>query len=309
MKLFHMNLRATRSKLIKLGLVMLTPKVSFEFFPPQNLEASFRLWDTVQTLAPLDPTFVSVTYGAGGTTRDLTREAVATLHKSSGLNVAAHLTCVNATKQETLAIARGFAEAGVKEIIALRGDAPKGKDRFSPCKDGFANSLELIEALAKTGDFKIRVGAYPDRHPEAATSQADIDWLKAKINAGAAEAITQFFFEADTFFRFRDACVKAGITAPILPGILPIENWKGTRNFAKRCGTAVPEWLSDAFEKAERDGRSDLLATAICTELCSDLIEGGVDALHFYTLNRPELTRDVCHALGISPKIALQNVA
>lgn len=288
---------------------MSAPQVSFEFFPPQSLEASFRLWDTVQTLAPLDPKFVSVTYGAGGTTRDLTRDAVATLHKSSGLNVAAHLTCVNATKEETLAIAADFAKAGVKEIVALRGDAPKGQDKFTPCEGGFANSVELIEALAGTGDFKIRVGAYPDRHPEAATAQADIDWLKAKIDAGASEAITQFFFEADTFFRFRDACVKAGIDAPILPGILPIENWKGTRNFAKRCGTPVPTWLNDAFEKAERDGRADLLATALCTELCSELIDGGVDAFHFYTLNRPELTRDVCHALGVAPKLDLQNVA
>ncbi|MEP5151683.1 methylenetetrahydrofolate reductase [NAD(P)H] [Planktotalea sp.] len=288
---------------------MSAPQVSFEFFPPQSLEASFRLWDTVQTLAPLDPTFVSVTYGAGGTTRDLTRDAVATLHKSSGLNVAAHLTCVNATKEETLAIAAGFAEAGVKEIVALRGDAPKGQDKFTPCAGGFANSVELIEALAATGDFKIRVGAYPDRHPEATSAQADVDWLKAKIDAGASEAITQFFFEADTFFRFHDSCVKAGINAPILPGILPIENWKGTRNFAKRCGTPVPAWLDDAFEKAERDGRADLLATALCTELCSELMEDGVDALHFYTLNRPELTRDVCHALGIAPKLDLQNVA
>ncbi|WP_293443833.1 methylenetetrahydrofolate reductase [NAD(P)H] [Planktotalea sp.] len=288
---------------------MNAPQVSFEFFPPQSLEASFRLWDTVQVLSPLDPTFVSVTYGAGGTTRDLTRDAVATLHKSSGLNVAAHLTCVNATREETLGIAKEFAKAGVREIVALRGDAPKGQDRFTPVEGGFANSVELIEALSATGDFKIRVGAYPDRHPEAASAQADIDWLKAKLDAGASEAITQFFFEADTFFRFRDACVKAGITAPILPGILPIENWKGTRNFAKRCGTEIPQWLNDAFETAERDGRSDLLATAICTELCSDLMEGGVDAFHFYTLNRPELTRDVCHALGVTPKIDLQNVA
>ena len=288
---------------------MTTPAVSFEFFPPQNLEASFRLWDTVQTLAPLDPKFVSVTYGAGGTTRDLTRDAVATLHKSSGLSVAAHLTCVNATKEETLAIAADFSKSGVKELVALRGDAPKGESKFTPCEGGFANSVELIEALAKTGDFKIRVGAYPDRHPEAATSRADIDWLKAKIDAGASEAITQFFFEADTFLRFRDECVKAGIDAPILPGILPIENWKGTRNFAKRCGTLVPTWLEDAFEKAERDGRSDLLATAVCTELCSELMSEGVDALHFYTLNRPELTRDVCHALGVVPQVDLQNVA
>jgi len=288
---------------------MKSPTVSFEFFPPQNLEASFRLWDTVQTLAPLDPRFVSVTYGAGGTTRDLTRDAVATLHKSSGLNVAAHLTCVNATKEETLAIAADFAAAGVQEIVALRGDAPKGETKFTPCAGGFANSVELIEALAATGDFKVRVGAYPDRHPEAPSARADVEWLKAKIDAGACEAITQFFFEADTFYRFRDDCVKAGITAPILPGILPIENWKGTRNFAKRCGTEIPTWLEEAFEKAERDGRSDLLATAICTELCSDLMENDVDALHFYTLNRPELTRDVCHALGVVPKVELQNVA
>ena len=309
MKLSHIPRCATSMKLIMRAEIMNAPTVSFEFFPPQNLEASFRLWDTVQTLAPLDPSFVSVTYGAGGTTRDLTRDAVATLHKSSGLNVAAHLTCVNATKEETLNIAADFAKAGVKEIVALRGDAPKGQAKFTPCEGGFANSVELIEALAATGEFKIRVGAYPDRHPEAATARADVDWLKAKIDAGASEAISQFFFEADTFFRFRDDCVKAGIDAPILPGILPIENWKGTRNFAKRCGTPVPAWLEDAFEKAERDGRSDLLATALCTELCSDLMSEGVDALHFYTLNRPELTRDVCHALGVVPKVDLQNVA
>jgi methylenetetrahydrofolate reductase (NADH) len=288
---------------------MTPPEISFEFFPPQTLAASFRLWDTVQTLAPLDPRFVSVTYGAGGTTRDLTREAVSTLHSTSGLNVAAHLTCVQATKQETLAIAQGFAEAGVKDLVALRGDPPKNAGQFQPHPDGFANSVELIEALADTGDFNIRVGAYPDIHPEAASAQADVDWLKAKLDAGANEALTQFFFEAETFFRFRDACEKVGIDAPITPGILPIENWKGARNFAKRCGTAIPAWVEDAFDKASRDGREDLLATAMCTELCSDLIDGGVDRLHFYTLNRPELTRDVCHALGVTPKVDLQNVA
>ena len=281
---------------------MKTPQVSFEFFPPQNLEGSFRLWDTVQTLAPLGPRFVSVTYGAGGTTRDLTREAVATLHKTSGLNVAAHLTCVSATRAETLEIARSFAAAGVREIVALRGDPPKGPD-------GFASSVDLIEALSATGDFTIRVGAYPDTHPDAANAQADIDWLKAKLDAGATEAVTQFFFEADTFLRFRDACVKAGIDAPIVPGILPIENWAGARRFAQRCGTRIPAWVADAFDKAARDGREDLLATALCTELCSDLLEEGVDALHFYTLNRPELTRDVCFALGVTPAVQLENVA
>ncbi|ANP35574.1 MULTISPECIES: methylenetetrahydrofolate reductase [NAD(P)H] [Rhodobacterales] len=289
---------------------MKTPDISFEFFPPQSLEASFRLWDTVQVLAPLDPRFVSVTYGAGGTTRDLTRDAVATLHKSSGLNVAAHLTCVQATKAETMEIADRFAEAGVSEIVALRGDPPKGEGKFTPHPDGFANSVELIEALADTGKFTVRVGAYPDQHPDAATAQADVDWLKRKLDAGADEALTQFFFEPETFFRFRDACEKAGIDgSKLTPGILPIENWKGARNFARRCGTKIPAWVEDAFEKALRDDRADLLATAMCSELCTELLEGGVEKLHFYTLNRPELTRDVCFALGITPKVSLENVA
>lgn len=287
----------------------MTPDISFEFFPPQNLEGSFRLWDTVQTLAPLAPRFVSVTYGAGGTTRDLTRDAVATLHKSSGLNVAAHLTCVNATRAETLAIANDFATSGVTDIVALRGDPPKGTGAFQPHPDGFATSIELIHALATTGDFTIRVGAYPDIHPEAKSAQADIDWLKAKLDAGAAEALTQFFFEPETFLRFRDACAKAGIDRAVTPGILPIENWKGTRNFAKRCGAVIPGWMDDAFDKATRDGRTNLLATALCTELCSELIDEGVEKLHFYTLNRPELTRDVCHALGVTPQVQLENVA
>lgn len=283
--------------------------VSFEFFPPRDIQSSFRLWDTVQALAPLGPRFVSVTYGAGGTTRHLTREAVVALRKSLDLNVAAHLTCVDASREETLGIANGFAEAGVTDIVALRGDPPKGSDRFKPRPDGFASSVELIGALADFGKFNIRVGAYPDTHPEAADGAADIAWLKAKLDAGASEALTQFFFEADTFLRFRDACARAGIDAPITPGILPIENWKGALKFAHRCGTPVPGWLVDAFEKAERDGREDLLATAVCAELCSDLIDEGVDKLHFYTLNRPDLTRDVCHALGIHSQVQLQNVA
>jgi len=289
--------------------VMIRPNVSFEFFPPKSLEASFRLWDTVQTLAPLDPSFVSVTYGAGGTTRSLTHEAVATIHKTSGLNVAAHLTCVDATKAETLEIAQQYADAGVTDIVALRGDAPKDSDGFSPHPDGFKDSCELISALADTGAFTLRVGAYPEVHPEATSAQADVDWLKAKLDAGAHSAITQFFFEAETFFRFRDRCVKAGITAPILPGILPIENWKGVRKFAAACGTNVPVWLDGAFTAAQRDNREDLLATALCAELCTELLENGVEDLHFYTLNKPELTRDVCHALGVTPKVELQNVA
>jgi methylenetetrahydrofolate reductase (NADPH) len=288
---------------------MPVPSVSFEFFPPQSLDASFRLWETVQVLAPLTPSFVSVTYGAGGTTRKLTHEAVAAIGTHYGLNVAAHLTCVDATRAETLEIAASYAEAGVREIVALRGDAPKGAARFTPHPEGFAHSVELIEALAATGRFTIRVGAYPEPHPDAADTLADVRWLKRKIEAGATSAITQFFFEAETFFRFRDACAKEGIDAPIIPGILPIQSWEGARRFAARCGAKVPGWLDEAFAAARRDGREELLATALATELCSELIEGGVEHLHFYTLNRPHLTREVCHALGITPKAALQKVA
>lgn len=288
---------------------MPSPAISFEFFPPKSLSGSFRLWDCVNTLAPLDPRFVSVTYGAGGTTRQLTHEAVTTIHDTSGLTVAAHLTCVDATKAETLAIAADYAKGGVTEIVALRGDAPKGATNFEAQPDGFASSVDLIAALAETGQFNIRVGAYPEKHPEAASQADDIAFLKRKIDAGATSAITQFFFEADTFFRFRDACVKAGIDAPIIPGILPIENWTGAQKFAARCGTSIPQVVVDAFTNATRDGTTDLLATALATELCDDLIAGGVEHLHFYTLNRPELTRDICHALGLAPKAQLQNVA
>ena len=288
---------------------MTTPRISFEFFPPQSLDASFRLWETVQVLAPLKPAFVSVTYGAGGTTRKLTHEAVTTIGKNYGLNVAAHLTCVDATRAETMEIAQSYADAGVTEIVALRGDAPKGQARFTPHPEGFADSVELIAALAETGRFKLRVGAYPEPHPEAANTAADVAWLKRKIDAGASSAITQFFFEAETFLRFRDACAAAGIHAPIIPGILPIENWDGTKRFAARCGTQVPAWLDEAFTTAKRDGREALLSTAICTELCDTLLREGVEDLHFYTLNRPQLTRDVCHALGVVPEVSLEKVA
>ena len=289
---------------------MSAPTVSFEFFPPQSIEASFRLWDTMNALAHLDPSFVSVTYGAGGTTRDLTHDAVKTIGQHAGLNVAAHLTCVDASRAETLEIARSYADAGVTKIVALRGDPPKGAERFVPHPDGFADSTELVAALAETGLFKeIFVGAYPDPHPEASDPDADVRWLKRKIDAGATGAITQFFFEAETFFRFRDRAVDAGVTAPILPGILPIQSWTGVQKFAARCGAHIPTELALAFEAATRDDRVELLATAVATELCTDLIEGGVEHLHFYTLNRPELTRDVAHALGLAPATALQNVA
>ena len=283
-------------------------QVSFEFFPPQTLDASFRLWETVQALAPLSPDFVSVTYGAGGTTRKLTHEAVTTIRRNYGVNVAAHLTCVDASRSETLEIAAAYAAAGVTEIVALRGDAPGGQP-FRPHPDGFATSVELIAALAKIGKFKLRVGAYPEPHPDALGTGADIQWLKRKVDAGASSAITQFFFEADTFLRFRDACVTAGITVPVIPGILPIQNWDGAKRFATRCGTKVPQRLDEAFAFAVRDGREELLALTQCTTLCDRLMGEGVSALHFYTLNRPHLTREVVRALGLSPEIALEQVA
>lgn len=287
---------------------MSAPRISFEFFPPQTLDASFRLWDTVQALAPMDPAFVSVTYGAGGTTRKLTHDAVATIGQNYGLTVAAHLTCVDASRAETLEIAAAYAAAGVRQIVALRGDAPKGQTRFTPHPDGFANSVELVEALAATGQFDIRVGAYPEPHPDAADKGADVRWLKRKVDAGASSAITQFFFEAETFLRFRDDCAKAGINAPIIPGILPIDNWEGCKRFAARCGTSVPAWLDEAFRTAKRDGREELLSIALCADLCDTLRAEGVEDFHFYTLNRPHLTREVLRAVGLVPAGAAERV-
>ena len=283
--------------------------ISYEFFPPRSLDASFRLWDTLGALQHTDPDFVSVTYGAGGTTRQLTHEAVETISARTNLSVAAHLTCVDASREETLAIAHRYADAGVNHLVALRGDPPKDAGAFTAHPGGFASSVELIEALAETGRFEITVGAYPDPHPEAASDDADILWLKRKIDAGATRAITQFFFEADTYFRFRERAERAGITVPILPGILPIQSWSGTQKIAERCGARIPDRLARAFSTAERDNRTELLAIAECTHLCSQLIDGGADHLHFYTLNNPVLTRDVVHALGLAPDPALANVA
>lgn len=281
---------------------------SLEFFPPKSLDASFRLWETLRVLAPMNPTFVSVTYGAGGATRDLTHEAVETIQNAWGIPVAAHLTCVGASKDETLAVADRYKAAGVKDVVALRGDAPKG-EVFAPHPNGFASSEELTQALADTGDFNLHVGAYPDPHPDAAGPGADVDYLKRKVDAGATSAITQFFFEAETFFRFRDTCVAAGIDVPIIPGVLPIQSWKGAMGFAKRCGAHVPTRLAQDFDRAIRDGRESLLATAHCASLCDELLEGGVQHLHFYTLNRPEMTRDILHAVGLAPDVALEDVA
>jgi len=284
------------------------PKVSFEFFPPKTLQASFNLWESLRILTPLNPDFVSVTYGAGGSTRKLTQEMTETIRHKYQLDVAAHLTCVDASKDETLAIANVYIKAGVTQIVALRGDAPNGAC-FVPHAQGFSNAIELVTALAKAGVDKIYVGAYPEPHPEARYKDADVDWLKRKIDAGASAAITQFFFDSDIFLRFRDRCVKAGITAPIIPGILPIENWDNTKKFAARCGASIPASLDAEFAMAKRNNVEDILSVVVATDLCADLIAEGVDAFHFYTLNKPHLTRDVCLALGIEPDNQLELVA
>jgi len=285
------------------------PKISFEFFPPKSLQASFDLWESLNVLAPLNPEFVSVTYGAGGTTRQLTKEMTEAIGKSYGLDVAAHLTCVNASKAETLAIAKSYVDAGVKQIVALRGDAPKGSAGFCPHPQGFADSVDLVAGLAATNIKTIHVGAYPEPHPEASSYNADIDWLKRKIDAGATSAITQFFFDSEIFLRFRDRCDKAGIHVPIIPGILPIENWDNVKRFASCCGASIPASLDAEFAMAKRNEVEDILSVVVATDICSDLMDHGIDQFHFYTLNRPYLTRDVCLALGIVPNTKLALVA
>ncbi|MEO1000241.1 MAG: methylenetetrahydrofolate reductase [NAD(P)H], partial [Pseudomonadota bacterium] len=277
------------------------PTVSFEFCPPATPAATLRLWRSVERLAPLGPRFVSVTYGAGGTTRDRTMAAIQTIRDRARLPIAGHLTCVGASREETRAVAHDYARLGVRRIVALRGDPPKGAERFEPHPDGFTGAPELIRGLRKAGPFEIIVGAYPETHPEAASPAADLDALKAKIDAGASSAITQFFFEPETFLRFRDRAQAAGITIPIYPGILPVENFAKMAGFAAKCGTHVPDWMAKAYANAQTEAETALLSTALATELCDTLMGEGVGHLHFYTLNNPDLPYDIVRALGVEP--------
>ena len=275
------------------------PRISFEFFPPKGPASTMALWRAVERLAPLGPDFVSVTYGAGGTTRDRTLAAILAIRDRARLDVAGHLTCVGASKQQVLDVAKSYAKLGCRSIVALRGDAPDQSRGWEAHPDGFSGSVELIEALAKLGQFRLWVAAYPEKHPEAANTQADIEHLKRKIDAGATGAITQFFFENEAFLRFRDAAADAGIAAPIVPGILPVENFGRMTNFAERCGTHVPQWMHKAFSNAGTEEEHDLLSVAICAEQCDDLIQHGVEHLHLYTMNKPDLPYQVCSALGV----------
>ncbi|MFN3261972.1 MAG: methylenetetrahydrofolate reductase [NAD(P)H] [Pikeienuella sp.] len=276
-----------------------TPTISFEFFPPKGPEGALRLWRSVERLAPLGPCFVSVTYGAGGSTRERTVAAIQTIRDRAGLDVAGHLTCVGATREETLAVARTYAKLGCRRIVALRGDPANGAERFTPHPGGFSGSVELIEALKAEGRFHVSVGAYPEPHPEAAGEGADVTHLKRKFDAGADDAITQFFFDVETFLRFRDRCAKAGIDRPIIPGVLPIENFARMKGFAARCGARVPAWMETAFANAEETGAGELLSISIAAEMCDTLRREGAGHIHLYTLNNPDLPYQVCQALGV----------
>ncbi|MEM7422889.1 MAG: methylenetetrahydrofolate reductase [NAD(P)H] [Pseudomonadota bacterium] len=277
------------------------PRISFEFFPPATPRATLALWTAVERLAPLGPDFVSVTYGAGGTTRERTLSAILAIRERARLKVAGHLTCVGAPRDDVLNVARAYAKLGCRSIVALRGDPPKGQGSFAPHPDGFTDSIELISALAELDRFSIWVGAYPEKHPEASDVSADIAYLKRKIDAGATGAITQFFFDNECFYRFRDAASAAGITVPIVPGILPVENFTKLQHFARKCGTSIPPWMAKGYDNAECEQTHDLLSIAICAEQCDELLANGVDHLHLYTMNKPDLPYQVCQALGIQP--------
>ncbi len=277
--------------------------VSFEFFPPKSEKMEAQLWDAVTQLKPLAPSFVSVTYGAGGSTRERTHATVARIIREAGLPAAAHLTCVAASKAEIREVAEQYWEAGVRHIVALRGDAGEPGAPFTPHPEGYASAADLVAGLKAIAPFEISVAAYPETHPDAASPQADIDNLKRKLDAGASRAISQFFFSAEAFFAFRDKCAAAGIDAPILPGILPVTNVAQARKFAAACGAAIPAWMDGLFEGLdEQPAARQLVAATVAAELCRRLYAGGVRDFHFYTLNRPELAYAICHLLGKRPQ-------
>jgi methylenetetrahydrofolate reductase (NADPH) len=276
------------------------PSVSFEFFPPGDVGMEQLLWESIQRLAPLQPRFVSVTYGADGSTRERTHSVVSRILRETSLTPAPHLTCVGAPAGEILDIARAYWDAGVRHIVALRGDMPPGQATYCPHPQGFAYAVDLVRGLRAIGDFEISVAAYPEVHPEAPDAKFDLDNLRAKIDAGASRAITQFFFDTDIFLRFRDQCAAAGIATAIVPGILPITRFPHMLKFAKRCGTSVPDWLVHRFDGLEDDPETRrLIAASFAIEQVKRLQQNGVTEFHFYTLNRAELTVAICHALGV----------
>ena len=278
-------------------------QLSFEFFPPKSEGMAETLWDSIQTLAPLAPRFVSVTYGAGGTTRERTHATVERIVAETDLTPAAHLTCVGASREEVDAVASEYWALGVRHIVALRGDPPEPGARFAPHPQGYANAAELVAGLKAVAPFDISVAAYPECHPDSADRTADLDNLRRKVDAGADRAITQFFFSADCFLRFQDAVAAAGMEIEIVPGILPVSNVAQTRRFAQMCGASIPPWLDQLFEGLDDlPAARQLIAATVAAELCGQLYAGGVRHFHFYTLNRAELSYAICHLLGVRAK-------
>lgn len=281
--------------------------VSFEFFPPKSETMAQTLWQSIETLAPLCPRFVSVTYGAGGSTRERTHATVERIVRETDLAAAAHLTCVDASREEIDAVARAYWEAGVRHIVALRGDPPEPGTPYRPHPDGYADAAELVAGLKRVAPFEISVACYPEVHPQASCPEADLDNLKRKVDAGADRAISQFFFSPDAFLRFRDCAAAAGISAEIVPGILPVSNVAQTRRFAGQCGAAIPEWMNSMFEGLDDHPTArQLIAATIAAELCGQLYAGGIRHFHFYTLNRAELAYAICHLLGLRAKAGAQ---
>jgi methylenetetrahydrofolate reductase (NADPH) len=277
--------------------------VSFEFFPPRTEKMEEVLWDAVTTLAPLGPRFVSVTYGAGGSTRERTHNTVVRIARETDLQAAAHLTCVEASRAEIDEVALAYWQAGIRHVVALRGDPPLPGKPFAAHPQGYANAAELVAGLKRVAPFEISVAAYPECHPDSPSRQADIDNLKRKIDAGADRAITQFFFSPDCFFRFRDDVAAAGIDTELVPGILPVSNVAQTRKFAAMCGAAIPLWMDRLFEGLDNlPAARALVAATVAAELCGRLYGGGVRHFHFYTLNRAELAYAICHLLGLRPE-------
>ena len=284
--------------------------VSFEFFPPKTEKMDAQLWDAIQTLAPLGPRFVSVTYGAGGSTRERTHATVARIQRETSLSAAAHLTCVEASRDEIDAVAEEYWAAGVRHIVALRGDPPVLGEKFAAHPQGYANAADLVAGLKRLHPFEISVAAYPELHPDSGTQAADLDNLKRKLDAGATRAITQFFFAPDCFFRFRDAAAAAGIGAEIVPGILPVSNVAQTRKFAGLCGAEIPGWMDRLFEGLDDHPASrQLVAATLAAEMCRKLYAGDVRNFHFYTLNRAELAYAICHLLGLRPTVSMGRAA
>lgn len=278
--------------------------VSFEFFPPKTAKMETSLWSAIERLSPLKPSFVSVTYGAGGSTRERTHQTVTRLVRETAMRPAAHLTCVAATRDEVDEVIRAYAAAGVRHIVALRGDAQGGVgEPYKPHPGGYENAADLVRGISRIGGFEISVAAYPEKHPDSPDRQTDIDMLKAKIDAGATRAITQFFFDNEHYFRYVDAVRAAGIDVPIVPGIIPVHNFAQVARFAGQTGASVPEWMARRFDGLDGDEETThLMAATVAAEQVLGLVEQGVRDFHFYTLNRANLVYAICHLLGIRPE-------